>query len=1096
MFFAVPEERSGDTVITKQDDNSNTISPLVQVQKDTKLRRPIVYTTRLEDMSIFLQEFVHLTLKQINERIERESTPLFTNYSDQITDVELQSLLYKNMLDKFKNLNVDNSVDKWNRAEKFTATVSDTKKQSEKRSKRQISTRVKNTATLATSRKVNTKNYTLNLNRTNKKTNVEMECVTLISSDDEDLKNLDELRISDRNRSLLNLCKPVTVVLQDISKILKGKDLTKIRNWKRISGRFILDSKHSKTNTQLDHNRVIPIVPKPQSAILHNSKYNVVTLSQEQSIALPTSTKVDTVPSLPTRYRSPQSNALLLPPKGFTWNPCGVYVVFRDLCTKDTEAHFLDGKGHPKEYYKFDTLSMKEIETFITSQKFMEINCCCWHKREAYIQRMSPMFVPEQTAQLFRKPHKCPIYKCTCCCKGINSEFKEALGVKVNVTEPQVGSLHPGSKEDVTNDTKHNPDYIQELLSNCTNSNSLINKALRFERNKQLNKLRSFEVESGLNIINSSTNSTKINVKTTINGNNEIYIQDSIEKMTLHAIDVGNSIPELNVLRNVQVIENFCCWCKLQSLREKFNFPLTFSTAKHSCPPENCRCCCYKPEIKIEKPHLVDDHLPTRVRHSKLSCNEIERNDISKSVYSTGTTIETTTKKTPDEITDNSILSKILNTQKSTMSENNKLSCPLKNISCVKDYIDKVIVDSLNSPNDQRGKSPKEVNTGIFGCATPKAKVSTSITAELTDIPQTTCVSSTSTPFMSGVFRNMPIETNDPTCYPIITSVFSVAPQPADVLKAKTPVMTDVFSKSSETNASLTPNLRPGTSKGPLLTSTINPQEKIVESVISTVMETFKDVRLTINEDGKVAASLNTPIHKLNTTELKVLSKILAHAQSEVESLASRRGTNVKNSTIQLPLAAAMNAVNITSTNNTPTTASLPVQKASSLSTQSFPVLLIPVVPEPKTQTIYNTLSAEIGKKTEDYSRSYTSFKSLTTKHTYSRTPYPGATKRKTEHMEPFKPKIRVISPTKLGAPRNFMDESPVEDEETGQSSNEPETINEDFESQLCCFSIPNQAKKNTSLQVASTQMEIVLDNEYINEEIGVGDERPFVPGN
>ncbi|XP_063542564.1 uncharacterized protein LOC134751134 [Cydia strobilella] len=63
---------------------------------------------------------------------------------------------------------------------------------------------------------------------------------------------------------------------------------------------------------------------------------------------------------------------------------------------------------------------------------------------------------------------------------------------------------------------------------------------------------------------------------------------------------------------------------------------------------------------------------------------------------------------------------------------------------------------------------------------------------------------------------------------------------------------------------------------------------KEVNSLITSILDRFKDVRLTINGDGKVAAALNTPVNTLSTVELKVLANILSFAQSQVNLLGSK----------------------------------------------------------------------------------------------------------------------------------------------------------------------------------------------------------------
>ncbi|XP_063369870.1 uncharacterized protein LOC134658192 [Cydia amplana] len=63
---------------------------------------------------------------------------------------------------------------------------------------------------------------------------------------------------------------------------------------------------------------------------------------------------------------------------------------------------------------------------------------------------------------------------------------------------------------------------------------------------------------------------------------------------------------------------------------------------------------------------------------------------------------------------------------------------------------------------------------------------------------------------------------------------------------------------------------------------------KEVNSLIASILDRFKDVRLTINGDGKVAAALNTPVNTLSTVELKVLANILSFAQSQINLLGSK----------------------------------------------------------------------------------------------------------------------------------------------------------------------------------------------------------------
>ncbi|XP_063388208.1 uncharacterized protein LOC134674086 [Cydia fagiglandana] len=63
---------------------------------------------------------------------------------------------------------------------------------------------------------------------------------------------------------------------------------------------------------------------------------------------------------------------------------------------------------------------------------------------------------------------------------------------------------------------------------------------------------------------------------------------------------------------------------------------------------------------------------------------------------------------------------------------------------------------------------------------------------------------------------------------------------------------------------------------------------KEVNSLITSILDRFKDVRLTINGEGKVAAALNTPVNTLSTVELKVLANILSFAQSQVNLLGSK----------------------------------------------------------------------------------------------------------------------------------------------------------------------------------------------------------------
>ncbi|XP_050673075.1 uncharacterized protein LOC126970965 isoform X2 [Leptidea sinapis] len=76
-------------------------------------------------------------------------------------------------------------------------------------------------------------------------------------------------------------------------------------------------------------------------------------------------------------------------------------------------------------------------------------------------------------------------------------------------------------------------------------------------------------------------------------------------------------------------------------------------------------------------------------------------------------------------------------------------------------------------------------------------------------------------------------------------------------------------------------------------------QEAEINQMISTLLYRFKNVQLTLNEDGKVAATIQTPLSTLTSSELTILRNILEHAQNHVQAM----NLNNKNST------------NITSTN-------------------------------------------------------------------------------------------------------------------------------------------------------------------------------------
>lgn len=1045
MFLAVSQEWLDEKLNIPEDDNSDTTfdftvkmeknSPSVTVKTETNSKTPIIYTTRLEDMSIFLHDLVRLSPMEINECIELESRPLFENLNTQTTDIELQSMFYQNMLDKFKKykLNINNNLDKLNETREFK------------------------TSAIPTAGKANTKKNTQKLNTTNDNVNTKDLILKTNYDEDGDLINLNELRIRNINKSLLDLCKPVKVVLQDIGKTDGRTDhqIQKCNNLKRTTRNLnVYGDNYLKIYSQLVNNRLTRIAPKPKPPLLPNSMNRCPALTQLQPTALPTPTTMHTIPTLkPFHHRT--KPRVLPPPVGyFTWNPFGDYILFYDLCTKKTEAYFLDAPGQLREYYKLNISSMKELQNFIPFQKFRELICCCWHKREAYIQCMSPMFVPVQTAQLLKKPHKCLIYKCTCCCKGLYSELNVTSELPFNVTESEGTSLRPDRREDVRKCAKEKSDYVQDLLSKSTNPNNLINRALRFDRKKQLETVempiitktfqsKSFEIESGLNIINNCLKSPNVNIKNTINGRTEICIRDSNEKVTLHITDFRCSISEHSSLKSNQGIQNICCWYKLQSLCEKFYLPLSFSTAKHSCPPENCCCCCYKPEIKVINPLLVDGPHPTSVRPSTLNCSHLlDQRKFLPEVSSVNETIK------------QSILAKMLKTSKSTEMAQNIQSYPLKDTCTVKDYIDKVTVDSLNSSNSRHERLPREVKSkNRLECATPKSlnagsppedctklaiPAGTSITDELSEPYQTTCLTSNST--HTGVFSNSFVQTDDLTSYPIIANVFSMAPQSAEVSKTTTPIVNEVLSNSPHKDAS---DLCAGTSRVLTQTSALDSQDKIIESVISTVIETFKDVRLTIDKDGKVAAALNIPIHTLSTSELKILGNILSHAQSQVESLTSMPNSNINNSINPLESGSAINTMNISSfTNNTPMTTAHPTHSLQS--TQSFPTHLTPIVPETTTQTFYKTFSTELGKKVKYYSKSYTSFAMLKkqTKDTCLSLHNVKATKRKMESAKPVQPRSSVISTIKLNAPstRTSTNDSAMDDEETIQSSNKPGT--------------------------------------------------------
>lgn len=222
------------------------------------------------------------------------------------------------------------------------------------------------------------------------------------------------------------------------------------------------------------------------------------------------------------------------------------------------------------------------------------------------------------------------------------------------------------------------------------------------------------------------------------------------------------------------------------------------------------------------------------------------------------------------------------------------------------------------------------------------------------------------------------------------------------------------------------------------------PVSSVVDSLITTILKRFHDVRLTITSDGKVAAALSTPVTNLSTAELKVLANILSHAQEQVKALGLGPGTNL-NQHINLNF---LNSININSVVSSPPVSNQPVVNKATSNDMSNPTRpqktnFTPVDTGNINQTsvsasnknLYKSFTNLIYKKSISFTNSFKNHLKNSTEPKENSAPLnctprienvfslqennneqlTGSKRKSDENQLSSQPKIRIVSPTKLG---------------------------------------------------------------------------------
>ncbi|XP_028162402.1 uncharacterized protein LOC114354299 [Ostrinia furnacalis] len=574
-----------------------------------------------------------------------------------------------------------------------------------------------------------------------------------------------------------------------------------------------------------------------------------------------------------------------------------------------TYISFRNFKKNKSQVYKFEKKALVHREYDHIVALGLNVDECCYNNRENVIKSL--ICPSNMTPDLLRIPHRCPKDRCKCCCKPIanypekitptSSSSSGGFGLtlyKFVETKRKNGTGHLNANK--PNNTMNQPEK-NDLEAILPKDFDYIHKALSYtpksyndsSNDKEITDLPDVDDRLGIKVLKDYSEMVEF-YKFTLNGKNVKYIQMDSLVRNVKNNSFRNDIKECT--RSDIVL---CCWHKCDELIRSFDLKRIptvrqFVRTRHPCPPDNCICCC-KPNLpqpvhKEEPLKPASNHATNYTSMIKKRCKFLAKREESK----------------PNQ----------------KLQENN-----------LYDY-ESIILPQLVSQH-----RPKQT------LSSPKTPLqSKEPTQSALNMPRNNNTAATIYPNLpqinntaATIYPNLPqINNTAATIYPNLPQINNTGAtinQNLPQINNTGATITTNLPQITYTVATTKPNMpkmnkRLDPTNNPSVSLDNNTSDSTVNLLVNSILQRFSDVRLTITPDGNVTAELNTPVHTLSTMELQILSSILNRAKQQVAQLKAKGHWNPEANT-QINPIGPMNLANLSDNTAPATTPDKTKSKAS-----------------------------------------------------------------------------------------------------------------------------------------------------------------------
>lgn len=565
-----------------------------------------------------------------------------------------------------------------------------------------------------------------------------------------------------------------------------------------------------------------------------------------------------------------------------------------ELYSKECYSYYYNNRGYLLGYYKEKEDDPIKSYLFSGSKKIChKIKSCCWTQRDGIIQSLYPKVLLYNSLRFMRKSHNCPAGKCICCCQKQQEIFDKPDMESTNEAPSddhlsllyetkEMEALEMGIKSailEMNNESRIKQKELQNLLENCNiklpvknGVVSLIDQALMYKKrlpkkpidNRRLLSLKLDNSQSSIIVLRNYAADEREIYELNPDGELKSYF-----KLTCYNNTERSDVKRL-LRKTMQVNDVICCWYKRENLINKLiesktvhHSTVKYMRTRHMCKGNECYCCCVLPKAKKvtltnikfpSRPHYWSGLLDTMRAPPKTS-ESLDHYAVkpgTKSIYSCTIPM----KPALSSVSTRAIAMKPAVSSVSTRAIVIKPAAGSASTRAVKPAASTV----STSARTVAARPP------VLPRLLPKGTPGTSVIPQTTTLrPDNSCIK----PFSINMSTTAPKPTTDKGC-----QFVGIKAAPTRGLELD--------------SALLEQPKNPTKVEGDVLTKEVN-------TLVTSILERFKDVRLTINSEGKVAAALNTPVSNLSTVELKVLANVLSYAQSQVNSLGLNSSMNLRN---------------------------------------------------------------------------------------------------------------------------------------------------------------------------------------------------------